>query len=92
MFARYGFFGFFFGDVVRFGRKECDEFNATFYQKVPGIFCKRQAIVVAKDFSYYLSDSSCKGSVQSATAKRLVGANLLAGTNHRFHLHIHDPT
>jgi hypothetical protein len=49
VFARYGLFGVFFGDLVGLGGDKGDELNAAFYQEVARIFGKCHARLAGED-------------------------------------------
>jgi hypothetical protein len=57
VFARYGLFGVFLGDLVGLGGDEGDELNAAFYQEVARIFGKCHARLAGKDVLDDLLDS-----------------------------------
>jgi hypothetical protein len=57
--ARYGFLRFLLGDVVGFGRYECDELDAAFDQEIPGVFGECEAGAGGEDLGYDLLDCCC---------------------------------
>jgi hypothetical protein len=82
VFACYGLFGVFFGDLVGLGGDEGDELNAAFYQEVARIFGKCHARLAGEDVLDDLLDGRCSGS--AFTRGKMCGhADLWAATGRR---------